>query len=231
MLAQVELALILLHLALDVGLDLVTQFDDLELYRQEQRELTQPLLGVALFEDRLAIARIETHRRSDEVGQEIGVADVVDFHLHLARRLRQIAQQLLEERAEIAVHRDELFGVFRFVGKLRVGRSHVRIGLNELIDLEDAGSGNDAPQRPVGHLEHLLNDTDRADLAHVVGTGVLGLFLFENDEADLLAFAQGLLDQGDAGLLDDRQRDHGVREEHRFLEREYADDIGGFFFF
>ena len=99
LLAQVELALILLHLALDVGLDLVTQLDDFELLGEEHRELAQPLLGVALFEDRLAVGRVEPHRRRDEVRQEIGVGDVVDFHLHLARRLRQIAQQFLEERA------------------------------------------------------------------------------------------------------------------------------------
>ena len=69
LLAQVELALILLHLALDVGLDLVTQLDDLELLGEEHRQLAHPLLGVALFEDRLAVGRVEPHRRRDEVRQ------------------------------------------------------------------------------------------------------------------------------------------------------------------
>ena len=118
LLAQIELALILLHLALDVGLDLVPELDDLELLGEEHRQLAQPLLGVALFEDRLTVGGVETHRRRDEVRQQSWIGDVVDFHLHLARRLRQIAQQLLEERGEIALHRDELFGLFRDVGQL-----------------------------------------------------------------------------------------------------------------
>jgi hypothetical protein len=109
LLAQIELALILLHLALDVGLDLVPQLDDFELLGEEHRQLAHPLLGVALFEDRLAVGRVEPHRRGDEVRQQDWIADVVDFHLHLARRLRQVAEQLREEAREIAMHRDEFF--------------------------------------------------------------------------------------------------------------------------
>ena len=56
LLAQVELALILLHLALDVGLDLVAELDDLELFGEQHRELAHALCGVALFEERLAVA-------------------------------------------------------------------------------------------------------------------------------------------------------------------------------
>ena len=73
------------------------------------RELAHALGGVALFEQRLAVGGFETHRRRDEVRQHDRIGDVVDFHLHLARRLRQIGEQLLEEPGEIALHRDELF--------------------------------------------------------------------------------------------------------------------------
>ena len=109
LLAQVELALILLHLALDVALNLVTELDDFELLGQQQRELAHALGGVALFEQRLTIGGVEAHRRGDEVGQHHRIGDVRDLHLHLARRLRQIRQQLLEEAGEVALHRDELF--------------------------------------------------------------------------------------------------------------------------
>ena len=109
LLAQVELALILLHLALDVALDLVSQLDDFQLFGEQQRELAHALGGIALFEQRLTIGGIQTHRRRDEVRQHRRIGDVRNLHLHLARRLRQVREQLLEEAGEIALHRDELF--------------------------------------------------------------------------------------------------------------------------
>ena len=88
-------------------------------------------------------------------------------------------------------------------------------------------SGDDAAQRSVGNLEHLLNDADRADALHVVGTGILDFAIAQHDEADRLAFAQRLFDQLNAGLLYDGERNDGVRKEHRFLKRQDADQVGG----
>ena len=59
------------------------------------------------------------------------------------------------------------------------------------------------------------------------GPGIFRLFVLERDEADLLAFAQRLFDELDAGSLHDRERDDGVREQHRVLQREDAEDLGG----
>ena len=116
LLTQIELALILLHLALNVALDLMPKLDHFELFGEQQREFTHTARGVALFEQRLPIGRVETHRRSDEVGQHVGIGDVLDFHLHLARCLRQVGEQFLEQAAEIALHGHELFIVDREVG-------------------------------------------------------------------------------------------------------------------
>ena len=49
----------------------------------------------------------------------------------------------------------------------------------------------------------------------------------QHRQPDRLAFAQRFLDQLDAGLLDDRERNDGVREEHRLLKRQNADQVGG----
>ncbi len=228
LLAKVELALVLLHLALDVGLDLVAQLDDFELLGDHAREHAQPLRGVALFEDRLTVRRLEPHRRGDEVREQVGIGDVVDLHLHLARRLRQIAEQLLEQRAQVAVHRDDLLGLARHVGQLGEGRRHVRLVRDELVDAEHRAAGDDAAQRAVGNLQHLLDRADRADAADVVGRRIFRILVLERDEPDLLAFAQRLFDQLDAGPLHDRERDDGVRKQHRVLKRKDAENFGSF---
>ncbi len=174
----------------------------------------------------MTIVGVETHRRRHEIREQVGVRDVLDFHLHLARRLRQIAQQLLEQRRKIAVHRNELFRLFCDVGKLDESRRHVRLGLHDLVDAEDVRSRDDAAQRSVRNLEHLLNRTDRADATNVVGTRIFGIFVFENDETNRLAFAQRFLDECDTRLLHDRKRNDGVREQHRLLQRQNAERIG-----
>ncbi len=96
LLAQIELALILLHLALDVALDLVSELDDFELFGEHQRKLAHALGGVAFFEQRLAVGRFQPHRRGDEVREHRRIGDVLNFHLHLARRLRQNTRAVFE---------------------------------------------------------------------------------------------------------------------------------------
>ena len=226
LLAQVELALILLHLALDVALDLMSQFDDFELLGEQHRELAHALGRVALFEQRLPIRRLQAHRGGDEIRQHRGIGDVLDLHLHLAGRLRQIREQFLEKTRQVPLHRDEVLVFDGHVGKFGVGGHHVRRHLRELLDLEDLLAGDDAAQRAVGHLEHLLNDADRPDALHVVGAGVFDLAVLEHRQADGLAFAQCLFDELDAGLLDHRKRNDGVRKQHRLLQRQNADDVG-----
>jgi len=51
--------------------------------------------------------------------------------------LRQIPQQLLEKRAEIALHRDEVVGFHRDFGQLVIGRRKIRLAADDLIDLEN----------------------------------------------------------------------------------------------
>ncbi len=72
-------------------------------------------------------------------------------------------------------------------------------------------------KRAVGNFQHLLDNADRSDALNVVGTRILDLAIFEHGQADRLSFAQRLFDELDAGLLDDGQRNDGVREKHRLL--------------
>ena len=215
--------MVFLHLALNVALNLVTELDDLQLLGEQHRELAHALGGIALLEQRLAIGGLQAHRRGDEVRQHHRIGDVRDLHLHLARRLRKIRKQLLEESGKITLHRDELFVLDGRVGQLGVGRNHVGRDLRELLDPEDLLTGNDAPQRAVGNLQHLLNDADRADALHVVGTGILDLAVAQNGQSDRLSFAQRLFDELNSGLLDDRQRNDGMGKQHRLLKRQNAD--------
>jgi hypothetical protein len=180
LLAKIELALVLLHLALDVALNLVPELDDLQLLGKKHRQLAHALGRIAFLEKRLAVGGLQPHRRGDEVGQHHRIGDVGDLHLHLARRLRKIGKQLLEESGQVALHRDELFVLDRRVRQLGIRRDHVGCDLGELLDAEDLLTGNDASQRAVGNLQHLLNDADRSDPLHVFGARILDLAIAQN---------------------------------------------------
>ena len=134
----------------------------------------------------------------------------------------------MEQAAQIALHRDELFVLDREIGQLGVCRNHVGLLLRELLDVEDALTGDDAAQRAVGNLEHLLNHADRADALNVVRARILDLAILEHGQTDRLAFAQRFFDERNARLLDDGQRNDGVREKHRFLQRQNADQVCGY---
>ena len=132
LLAEVKLALVLLHLALDVALNLVAQLDDFQFLGEQHREFAHPLGRVSLFEEGLTVGGFETHGGCDEVRQHRRVGDVLDLHFHLARSLRKVRQELLKEPAEVALHRDELFVFDGHVGQLGIGGDHVRRDLRKL---------------------------------------------------------------------------------------------------
>ncbi len=69
LLAQQELALVLVDVLLDRGADLLPDFEDLELAREHRGEGAQPLLGVERLEQLLLVLGGQVEQRGDEVGE------------------------------------------------------------------------------------------------------------------------------------------------------------------
>ena len=76
LLAQEELPLPLVHLRLDLGLDLGPQLHHLALAGEELREVAEPLGDVDLFEQLLFLLRLYPQRAGDDVSERHGVLDV-----------------------------------------------------------------------------------------------------------------------------------------------------------
>ena len=84
LLAQEVLALALLHLGLDLRLDLRAELEHLELAVQDRRDLAQPLLDVDRLEQLLALLGLDAaQRRGDEMGERARVVDVRRRELEL----------------------------------------------------------------------------------------------------------------------------------------------------
>jgi hypothetical protein len=89
LLAQDELALRAVDLALDLGLDPRADLDDLELAGEDLGDAPQPQRDVGLLEQRLLLLGLEPQRAGDEVRQRAGVVDVRDGDLQLLGQVRQ----------------------------------------------------------------------------------------------------------------------------------------------
>src|SRR6202011_2773603 len=76
LLAQEILPLALLHLGLNLRLDLRAELDDLELAVQDHRELAEPGAGIRQLEQVLLLLGLDPQRRGDEVGERIRLVDV-----------------------------------------------------------------------------------------------------------------------------------------------------------
>ena len=85
LLAQDVLALGLVELGLDLGLDLRPDRDHLELAGEDLRQAAQALGDVELLEQLLLLLRLDAQRAGDQVGERAGVVEVGDRELELLR--------------------------------------------------------------------------------------------------------------------------------------------------
>ena len=79
------------------------------------------------------------------------------------------------------------------------------------------------PQRPVGHLDHLVDDRGGADVVEILEARHLGLRVPDRDERQHALAGDDVVDQLDRALLPDRERDHRLREDDRFLQRQHRE--------
>ena len=126
LLAQVVLALALLHLRLDLGLDLRPELDHLELAGEDLREPAQPARDVDLLEQLLLLRGRDPQRAGDQVRERRGVVDVGDRELQLLGQIRDLLDDLAEGALDVAGQRLELGRRLDHVGHRLDPRDQIR---------------------------------------------------------------------------------------------------------
>ena len=86
--AQKEILLHLFHLALGLGLNLVTQFHHFDFIVQKLRKPHELVLHTVDLQEFLGIVHLDPHAAGDEVGKLAGVFDVGRHHSQFIRHLR-----------------------------------------------------------------------------------------------------------------------------------------------
>ena len=119
LLAQDVLALGLVHLRLDFGLDAALQLEDLDLVREEVRDELQALDDVDRLEQLLALFGGHVRAVGDHVGQQARLGDVASGDGGLRRDRRAVGDVLLD---------------------LGLDRAHQRLDLEAIGDSSGTGS-------------------------------------------------------------------------------------------
>ena len=165
LLAQVVLALLLVHPGLRLGLDLLAQVQHVEPLLDEHAEPAQALHRVEQLQQLLPLIGAELRREGDQVGQPARLLDAAHHRQHFFRHVRK--------HADVALHllHDGGHRRFRFRGRIdRVvvaddPRHQVRVLLHQL--------GDDAAGQPLqddmavaagAELGDLGDDADPAEL-------------------------------------------------------------------
>ena len=152
LLAEVELALALLHLGLHLGLDLRAELEDLQLAVEDHaRPRAAAPRRPTSSSSCLLLLGLQPQRRGDEVAERARVVDVRRGELQLLGKVRDEADDPPEQRLDVARQRLDL-ARSRRPRRARASNAADEVGLLAHRSAEpDAREALDEdPQRPVG---------------------------------------------------------------------------------
>ena len=226
LLAQEVLALALVDLAAHVALDLRAQLQHVELAGQDADELAHALLDVVLLEQVLLVLGLDAHGAGDEEGERPRLLHVGGRHLELLRQVGDERHDLAEHAEQAGAQGVDLTRLPGLVLDLLDARHQVGLFAHELRHAHALQALHQDAHRAVGQLDHLVRQPHRTDRVQQVRSGRLHLRILARDHGQQAVAGEHVVDELDAALLADGQRDHRVREHHRVAQRQHRQDLG-----
>ncbi len=216
LLAQVVLALRLLHPVLHFALDLVAQLLDLQLLGQVLVDLLQPHVHIGRLQHILLVASRERgQRRGNEVDHAAGIVNVAGDGRELIRQRRRAGDDLLEQRQHVALQalRSRRSWARLISGMDSTRGAHERRQLRVFGDLHALQALGEDEQALVGHAHHFVHHRQAADGEQVGGLGSVDARLALRHHNDGLVLTQRI-NQLNRAFAADGQRQHRVREQN-----------------
>ena len=221
LLAEDVLALGLVHLGLDLALDLPLELEDLDLSGEERGDELQALDDVHRLEQLLALRGVHVGAVRDHVGEQARLGDVACGDGGLGRDRGAVRDVLLHLRLDGAHERLDLdAGRRRLLEVLHLG-AEVRVGGLEAEEPDPALPLDDGTDRAVLELDDLGDLREGADLVELGGVDdVLALRLALRDERDHAVRGDGRVERVDALLAAHLERHDHLREDDGLTERD-----------
>jgi len=219
LLTQDVLALGLVHLGLDLGLDLALQLEDLDLAREEVADQLQALDDVDRLEQLLALLRGHVRAVGDHVRQQPRLGDVSGCNRCFGRDGCAVCHVLLDLRLDGAHERLDLDARRRPIPDLLDTSEDVRAGLGEAVYPESALALHNRPDGAVLKLDDLGDlgqGADRVELGGVVDVLLLSVSL--SHEGNGSALRDGRVERVDALVATHLEGDDHLGKDDRLPE-------------
>jgi hypothetical protein len=219
--AQVVIALRLLHLVLDFGLDLVAQLLDFGFLGQMLVDALHAQHHVGRFQQFLLIGGgQERQRGSNEIDQAPGIFNIQRDGLQLVGKCGRGGDDLLELRDHIPLQRFQLGALARIHLRQMIDRGHhERLKLGKFAQLDPLRALGKDKQALVGHFDDFVHRRQGADGIQVAGLRTVHAFVALGDHHDGLLLSQGLNELNRA-LPADGKRQYGMGKQHRATNRQ-----------
>ena len=226
LLAQDELALPLLHLVLDVLLDLAAQLHHLDLAGHLPDQAVQPLLHGEDLEVLLLVLRLADEERRRQVGEARGAVDVQERDADLLggdRHERQHLADLILQALDQGLHLDRDLDLL--LQETDFG-DQVGITPDDACQADPLEARDQDADGAVRELQHLLDDGGRAHRVQVPLLRFVHRGVLLEHQSDGPVLEHDLVDEPDGGWPSDHQRGRQVREHDRVLERQDRQGFG-----
>ena len=229
LLVQVEVTLVLLHLAFDAATNLLVHVEDVHLAVELLEQVFEARLHIRQVQHHLLVFELEGQVRSDGVRQTAGIVNAGDGSQNLGRNLLvelDVLVKLLHHGAPQGLNFAGLVGVRRGLHR-RHGGHEVRLRIFNRCHQRTLLTFHQHLHGAVGQLEHLQDGGDTPHIEHVrhrrliLGCGLLG------HQHDAAVGLHGHLQSLDALGAAHEKRDHHVGEHHHVTQRQQRQVKGG----
>ena len=215
LLAQEEVLLHFFHLALGLGLNLVSKLGDVDFIVQQLRQAEQLLLDAVDLQEFLGVVHFEAHAAGDEVGELAGVFDVGchdgQFIGHLTVELDQAPEEVLDGAGRAV----EFQSLFQGFGQHLDAGTQIGFFLDVILEADALKALDGQTDCAVGGFQYAVDLRGGADLIELIGGGLLDRFIAAGHECNDAVLGQRVFDQFDAALLADGERKphHGIDDD------------------
>ncbi|OPY14804.1 MAG: hypothetical protein A4E69_00974 [Syntrophus sp. PtaB.Bin138] len=229
LLAEIIFPLALVHVALDLGLDLAAQLQDLDLMIDQTGHLLEALLDVQGFQNPLLLLHGGVDDGGDHVGQDPGRSDGFGHGTEFLRQQGRQFDDPVEQVHQIRHQRLRLQVLDLFIFKVDHPGLDVRLARHEFRDAETADPLDEELRPLIAGLGHFQDDATGPDLMEILRfvPGFRGGF-FRHDQTDEPVSGHGLIDQGHGLLAENLHGKHHFRKKQNVEQGEKGQHFGNF---
>ena len=221
LLAQVVVALGLVHLLADLAVDVPLHAQELDLVREVIREQLEAVPDVDALEQVLAHVDLEVQVARDEVGQAPGIVDDGDGDERVGRdALRELDPVL--KAVDEGARRD--FHIRRGVDRVGVDLGLDLVVILEPVIVADARALlalDEHADRAARQLEDLVDHGDCAVVVEILAPRVVLVGINLADEQDAVVLHHRLLESRQRALAADVEVDDHVGKDHHAAQRQH----------